>query len=60
MHVKTLAPLPPSQYSAGKSKGTGPNLKPYLTLSVEKTSSVGTLHKSNSKRKLATIGNNVV
>lgn len=60
MHVKTLAPLPPTHYSAGKTKGGGPNLKPYLTLSVEKNSSVGTLHKSNSKKKLATIGSNVM
>jgi hypothetical protein len=61
MHVKTLAPLPPSHYSAGKTKGGGgPNLKPYLTLSVEKNQSIGTLHKSNSKKKLMTLGTTVV
>ena len=39
MHVKTLAPLPPSHYSAVKTKGGGmiQQPKPYLTLSVEKT-----------------------
>lgn len=62
MHVKTLAPLPPTHYSAGKPKGGGggllPASKPYLTLSVEKAAPVGsmTLHKSNSKRKLAALG----
>ena len=62
MHVKTLAPLPPSHYSAGKTKGGGliQQPKPYLTLSVEKTQVAPTLHKSNSKRKLAVLGNNMM
>jgi|LauGreDrversion4_2_1035121.scaffolds.fasta_scaffold1189158_1 hypothetical protein len=67
MHVKTLAPLPPTHNSAGKPKGGGgggllPASKPYLTLSVEKAAPIGsmTLHKSNSKRKLAALGTNMM
>jgi hypothetical protein len=62
MHVKTLAPLPQSHNSAGKTKGGGiqASSKPYLTLSVEKNQFMATLNKSNSKRKLAVLGSTMM
>jgi len=56
-----LAPLPPQPYSNSASKAKSVNkVAPYLTLSVEKNQSVVSLNKSNSKRRLAVFGNNMI
>lgn len=53
----SLAPALPPQHLSGAK----PKAKPFFTLSVEKAPQPHqTLHKSNSKRKLAVFGNNMI